>query len=80
MIETSNKMLGKSNSKGNTCVRREAILGLEKDRYDHSLRLAHDTDRVLRTTLDALFIFEDAERNDNERKNGYNAARQEEVN
>jgi len=40
-------------------VRRETILYLEKGKYNPSLKLAHDIARVLRTTLDDLFIFED---------------------
>ena len=40
-------------------VRRETILYLEKGKYNPSLKLAHDIARVLRTTLDDLFIFEE---------------------
>ena len=42
-------------------VRRETILYLEKGKYNPSLKLAHDVARVLKTTLDDLFIFEDKE-------------------
>ena len=47
-------------------VRRETILYLEKGKYNPSLRLAHDVARVLKTTIDKLFIFEDQEENINE--------------
>lgn len=40
-------------------VRRETILYLEKGKYNPSLKLAHDIARVLQTTIDALFIFEE---------------------
>ena len=40
-------------------VRRETILYLEKGKYNPSLRLAHDVAKVLKTTIDTLFIFED---------------------
>ena len=40
-------------------VRRETILYLEKGKYNPSLKLAHDIAKVLRTTLDELFIFEE---------------------
>jgi putative transcriptional regulator len=56
-------------------VRRETILYLEKGRYNPSLKLAHDVARVLKTTIDNLFIFENQEKNINEmrgRKNGGN--------
>ena len=43
-------------------VRRETILYLEKGKYNPSLKLAHDVAKVLRTTLDDLFVFEDEER------------------
>ncbi len=42
-------------------VRRETILYLEKGKYNPSLKLAHDIAKVLRTTLDDLFIFEENE-------------------
>ena len=40
-------------------VRRETILYLEKGKYNHSLKLAHDIASVLKTTIDDLFIFRD---------------------
>ena len=40
-------------------VRRETIIFLEQGRYNPSLRLAHNVARVLKTTIDELFIFED---------------------
>ncbi|PFE03285.1 transcriptional regulator [Bacillus sp. AFS023182] len=40
-------------------VRRETISHLEKRRYNPSLQLAHDIAKVLGTTIDELFIFED---------------------
>lgn len=43
-------------------VRRETIIFLEQGRYNPSLRLAHNVARVLRTTIEELFIFEDNER------------------
>ena len=45
-------------------VRRETILYLEKGKYNPSLKLAHDVAKVLRTTLDDLFIFKDEERDE----------------
>ena len=42
-------------------VRRETILYLEKGKYNPSLKLAHDIARVLKTTIDDLFIFKDEE-------------------
>jgi putative transcriptional regulator len=42
-------------------VRRETILYLEKGKYNPSLLLAHQIARALKTTIDDLFIFEDAE-------------------
>ncbi len=47
-------------------VRRETILYLEKGKYNPSLKLAHDVARVLKTTIDNLFIFENQEENINE--------------
>jgi putative transcriptional regulator len=41
-------------------VRRETILFIEKGNYNPSLKLAHDIANALQTTIDALFIFEDA--------------------
>jgi putative transcriptional regulator len=40
-------------------VRRETIVFLERGRYNPSLRLAHDVAKVLGTTIDVLFLFED---------------------
>jgi len=39
-------------------VRRETILYLEKGKYNPSLKLAHDVAKILKTTIDELFIFE----------------------
>ncbi len=44
-------------------VRRETILYLEKGKYNPSLKLAHDIARVLKTTIDDLFVFKDEEEN-----------------
>ncbi len=41
-------------------VRRETILFIEKGNYNPSLKLAHDIAKALQTTIDNLFIFEDA--------------------
>jgi putative transcriptional regulator len=40
-------------------VRRETVLYLEKGKYNPSLKLAHDIAKVLQTTIDDLFIFDD---------------------
>ncbi len=40
-------------------VRRETILFMEKGNYNPSLKLAHEVAKVLNTTLDELFIFDD---------------------
>ncbi|MCK5030019.1 MAG: helix-turn-helix transcriptional regulator, partial [Thermoplasmatales archaeon] len=40
-------------------VGRETILFMEKGKYNPSLKLAHDVAKVLQTTIDELFIFED---------------------
>lgn len=40
-------------------VRRETILYLEKGKYNPSLELAHRIAQILKTTIDAIFIFED---------------------
>lgn len=40
-------------------VRRETIIYLEKGNYNPSLKLAHDVAKVLKTTIDDLFIFDD---------------------
>ena len=42
-------------------VRRETILYLEKGTYNPSLILSHKIAKVLKTTIDDLFIFEDKE-------------------
>jgi len=42
-------------------VRRETILYLEKGTYNPSLKLAHEVAKVLQTTIDGLFIFNDEE-------------------
>ncbi len=42
-------------------VRRETILYLEKGKYNPSLKLAHDIAKVLKTTIDDLFIFKNEE-------------------
>lgn len=39
-------------------VRRETILFIENGKYVPSLKLAHDIAKVLRTTMEELFIFE----------------------
>jgi len=39
-------------------VRRETILFIENGKYIPSLKLAHDIAKVLKTTMDDLFIFE----------------------
>jgi putative transcriptional regulator len=41
-------------------VRRETILFIEKGNYNPSLNLAHEIAKVLQTTIDDLFIFEDS--------------------
>jgi putative transcriptional regulator len=40
-------------------VRRETVLYLEKGKYNPSLKLAHDIAKVLKTTIDELFSFDD---------------------
>ena len=40
-------------------VRRETILFMEKGKYNPSLRLAHQVAKVLKTSIDELFIFDD---------------------
>ena len=42
-------------------VRRETIVFLEKGRYNPSLRLAHDVAKALKTSIDELFIFDEAQ-------------------
>ena len=39
-------------------VRRETIVFLEQGKYNPSLKLAHDIARVLKISLDKLFIFD----------------------
>ncbi|HVP96580.1 helix-turn-helix transcriptional regulator [Methanoregula sp.] len=41
-------------------VRRETIVFLEQGKYNPSLRLAHDVAKALHTTIEDLFIFENA--------------------
>jgi putative transcriptional regulator len=38
-------------------VRRETIVFLEQGKYNPSLKLAHDVAKVLKTSIDKLFIF-----------------------
>ena len=38
-------------------VRRETIVFLEAGKYNPSLNLAHDVAKILKTTIDELFIF-----------------------
>ena len=40
-------------------VRRETILYMEKGKYNPSLKLAHEVAKVLKSTIDELFIFDD---------------------
>lgn len=40
-------------------VRRETVLYLEKGKYNPSLKLAHSIAKVLQTTIDDLFMFDD---------------------
>ncbi len=40
-------------------VRRETIVFLERGKYNPSLKLAHDVAKVLDTTIEELFIFDD---------------------
>jgi len=40
-------------------VRRETIVFLEKGKYNPSLKLAHDVAKVLETTIEEPFIFDD---------------------
>ena len=39
-------------------VRRETIVFLEQGKYNPSLKLAHDIARVLNTSIDDLFVFD----------------------
>jgi putative transcriptional regulator len=41
-------------------VRRETIVFLERGQYNPSLKLAHDVAKVLGSSIDELYIFEDA--------------------
>jgi len=38
-------------------VRRETIVFLEAGKYNPSLKLAHDVAKILKTTIDELFVF-----------------------
>lgn len=38
-------------------VRRETIVFLEQGKYNPSLKLAHDVAKVLKTSIDKLFVF-----------------------
>ncbi|MBD3203770.1 helix-turn-helix domain-containing protein [Candidatus Woesearchaeota archaeon] len=40
-------------------VRRETISFLEQGKYNPSLKLAHNVAKILKTTVDELFIFDD---------------------
>jgi len=40
-------------------VRRETVLYLEKGKYNPSLKLAYDIAKVLQTTIDDLYFFDD---------------------
>ncbi|MBN1862525.1 MAG: helix-turn-helix transcriptional regulator [Dehalococcoidales bacterium] len=40
-------------------VRRETIIFLEQGKYNPSLKLAHNVAKVLKATIDELFIFDD---------------------
>ena len=51
-------------------VRRETILYLEKGKYNPSLKLAHDIAKVLKTTIDDLFVFEENEDEEKENAGG----------
>ncbi|MGC9445031.1 MAG: helix-turn-helix transcriptional regulator [Candidatus Methanospirareceae archaeon] len=42
-------------------VRRETIVFLEKGKYNPSLKLAHNIAKVLQTSIEELFLFEDDE-------------------
>jgi len=42
-------------------VRRETIVFLEKNKYNPSLKLAHDLATVFSVTIEELFIFDGAE-------------------
>ena len=40
-------------------VRRETIVFLEKNKYNPSLKLAHDIAKQFQTTIEEVFIFEE---------------------
>ncbi|HUU74485.1 MAG TPA: helix-turn-helix transcriptional regulator [Methanoregulaceae archaeon] len=40
-------------------VRRETIIFMERGKYNPSLKLAHDVAKVLESSIDDLFIFEE---------------------
>jgi putative transcriptional regulator len=40
-------------------VRRETIVFLEKNKYNPSLKLAHDISKIFETKIEDVFIFED---------------------
>ncbi len=42
-------------------VRRETIVFLEKGKYNPSLKLAHTISKVLNTSIEDIFIFDDSE-------------------
>lgn len=42
-------------------VRRETIVFLEKDRYNPSLKLAHDIAKVFNLPIEEVFVFQDQE-------------------
>jgi putative transcriptional regulator len=39
-------------------VRRETIVFLEKDKYNPSLKLAHDISRVFKMKIEEVFVFD----------------------
>lgn len=39
-------------------VRRETIVFLEKNKYNPSLKLAHEISKVFQTTIEEVFIFD----------------------
>jgi putative transcriptional regulator len=40
-------------------VRRETIIFLEQGKYNPSLRLAHNVAKILKSTIDEIFSFDD---------------------
>ena len=42
-------------------ISRETILLIEKGRYNPSIKLAYNVARILKTTIDQLFIFEETD-------------------